>query len=192
MGFSIIETYFDAIILIQADVYEDERGIFMESYHHEAFRALGIDEEFVQENHSISALGVIRGMHFQWDKPMGKLLRVTSGKAHVKEIDIRKNSPTLGQSMHVELSASKPYLLWVPPGFANGFMSMEHGTEMIYKCSALYNPSAESGIAWNDPALALEWPVHEINTEPILSIKDTQAQTLAEWLQRPESSAFKA
>ncbi len=192
MGFSIIETYFDAIILIQADVYEDERGIFMESYQREAFRALGIDEEFVQENHSISALGVIRGMHFQWDKPMGKLLRVTSGRAHVKEIDIRKNSPTLGHSMHVDLRASEPHLLWVPPGFANGFMSMEHGTEMVYKCSAIYNPRAESGIAWNDPALALEWPVHEIDTEPILSSKDMQAQTLAEWLQRPESSAFKA
>ncbi|MBM4151051.1 MAG: dTDP-4-dehydrorhamnose 3,5-epimerase [Ignavibacteria bacterium] len=191
MGFSIIETYFDAIILIQADVYEDERGIFMESYQREAFRALGIDEEFVQENHSVSALGVIRGMHFQWDKPMGKLLRVTSGRAHVKEIDIRKNSPTLGQSMHVELRASEPHLLWVPPGFANGFMSMEHGTEMVYKCSAKYNPRAESCIAWNDPALALEWPVHEIDTEPILSIKDIQAQTLAEWLQRPDSSAFK-
>lgn len=115
MGFSIIETYFDAIILIQADVYEDERGIFMESYQREAFRALGIDEEFVQENHSVSALGVIRGIHFQWDKPMGKLLRVTSGRAHVKEIDIRKNSPTLGQSIHVELRASEPHLLWVPP-----------------------------------------------------------------------------
>lgn len=90
MGFSIIETYFDAILLIKADVYEDDRGVFMESYHREAFRALGIEEDFVQENHSISALGVIRGMHFQWDKPMGKLLRVTAGRAHVKEVDIRK------------------------------------------------------------------------------------------------------
>lgn len=192
MGFTIIETYFDAILLIKADVYEDDRGMFMESYHREAFRALGIDEEFVQENHSISALGVIRGMHFQWDKPMGKLLRVTSGKAHVKEVDIRRNSQTLGQSMQVELSAEEPKLLWVPPGFANGFMSLEHGTEMVYKCSALYNPQAESGIAWNDPALALDWPVHAIETEPILSPKDMKAQTLAEWLQRPESSAFKA
>jgi dTDP-4-dehydrorhamnose 3,5-epimerase len=90
----------------------------------------------------------------------------------------------------VELNAENPHMLWVPPGFANGFMSMEHGTEMIYKCSAMYNPKAESGILWNDPALAIEWPVHEIDTEPIISDKDMKAQTLIEWLSKPESSHF--
>jgi dTDP-4-dehydrorhamnose 3,5-epimerase len=190
MGFSIVETYLNGIHLIKADAYEDDRGLFMESYHKDSFAELGITDEFVQENHSISALGVIRGMHFQWDKPMGKLLRVTSGRAHIVEIDIRKNSPTLGQHIHIELAAQDTFQLWVPAGFANGFMSMEHGTEMIYKCSAMYNPKAESGILWNDPALAIEWPVHEIDTEPILSPKDMQAQTLAEWLSRPESSSF--
>ncbi|MGA1250435.1 MAG: dTDP-4-dehydrorhamnose 3,5-epimerase [Candidatus Kapaibacteriota bacterium] len=190
MGFSIIERFFDSILLIEADIYEDDRGIFLESYHKDAFAALGIHEDFVQENHSISALGVIRGLHFQWEKPMGKLLRVTSGRAHVVEVDIRKNSSNLGKHIHVELNAENPHMLWVPPGFANGFMSMEHGTEMIYKCSAMYNPKAESGILWNDPALAIEWPVHEIDTEPIISDKDMKAQTLIEWLSKPESSHF--
>ncbi len=190
MGFSIVETLLNDIKLIKADIYEDERGLFMESYHKDAFARLGIMEDFMQENHSISALGVIRGMHFQWDKPMGKLLRVTSGRAHIVEIDIRKNSPTLGKHIHIELSARDSYQLWVPAGFANGFMSMEHGTEMVYKCTAMYNPKAESGILWNDPALAIEWPIHEIDTEPILSPKDKEAQTLAEWLSRPESTAF--
>ena len=190
MGFSIVETLLNGIKLIKADIYEDERGLFMESYHKDAFVRLGIMEDFVQENHSISALGVIRGMHFQWDKPMGKLLRVTSGRAHIVEIDIRQNSPTFGKHIQIELSARDPYQLWVPAGFANGFMSMEHGTEMVYKCSSMYNPKAESGILWNDPALAIEWPIHEIDTEPILSPKDKEAQTLAEWLSRPEASAF--
>ena len=190
MGFSIVETLLNDIKLIKSDIYEDERGLFMESYHKDAFARLGIMEDFMQENHSISALGVIRGMHFQWDKPMGKLLRVTSGRAHIVEIDIRKNSPTLGKHIHIELSARDPYQLWVPAGFANGFMSMEHGTEMVYKCSAMYNPKAESGILWNDPALAIEWPIHEIDTEPILSPKDKEAQTLAAWLSRPEATAF--
>lgn len=121
MAFSIVDTHLHGIIIIKPDIYGDERGFFMESYREDYFRELGIPTNFRQENHSKSCKDVLRGLHFQWDEPMGKLLRVISGKIILAEVDIRHNSPSLGQSIMVELSAENAYMAWIPPGFANGF-----------------------------------------------------------------------
>lgn len=186
MAFTIEQVYFDAVTVITPDVFGDERGFFVESYREDSFAALGITERFVQDNHSRSGRDVLRGLHFQWDKPMGKLLRVTRGSVLLVEVDIRKNSPTLGESCVVEVSEDNKRLVWVPAGFANGFLVTSDIAEVQYKCTAMYNPKAESGIAWNDPALNIQWGVEN----PIVSAKDSQAQTLQEWLSKEESMYF--
>ena len=173
--------------VLAPEVFEDARGFFTEVYREDQFRDLGIPDRFVQDNHSRSAQGVVRGLHFQWDPPMGKLMRVTFGKAFLVAVDIRKGSPTLGEWYGVEVSAQDKRLVWAPAGFARGFCVLSDFAEIQYKCSGLYNSRCESGIRWNDPAIGIQWPVKE----PILSKKDVEAQTLAEWLKRPESDHFK-
>ena len=190
MALQKVEEYLNGIVVMKPQKFVDDRGFFMETFQQESLHELGIDIDIKQENHSCSALGVIRGMHFQWDKPMGKLLRVIAGKILLVEVDIRHHSPTLGKHCSIEVSAQNNHIVWIPPGFANGFIALEHNTELEYKCTALYNPKAEGAIAWNDPALGIEWPVHIIDTEPIISQKDMHAMSLAEWLQMPESQAF--
>jgi dTDP-4-dehydrorhamnose 3,5-epimerase len=175
----------DAAVLA-SEVFEDERGFFMEVYRADQYKALGLPTEFVQDNHSRSKQGVVRGLHFQWDPPMGKLMRVTYGSAFLIAVDIRKGSPTLGQWFGVEVSAQDKRQVWAPAGFARGFCAVSDFAEIQYKCTGIYNPKGESGIRWNDPKIGIHWPVKE----PELSGKDRQAQTLEEWLASPASNHF--
>lgn len=190
MAFKIVDTFLNGLVLIEPEIYKDDRGFFMESYRSDMFRSLGIPTEFAQENHSKSALNVLRGLHFQWNKPQGKLIRVISGKAIFVEVDIRKDSPTVYQHIMFELSSDNKHILWVPPGFANGFLSLSEGTEILYKCTEIYNPTCEGAIAWNDTKLNIGWSKYLLNTKPILSYKDDNAQTVNEWMSKKESDNF--
>lgn len=176
----------DDMAVIVPDLYQDPRGFFMETYRADQFRELGLPIDFVQDNHSRSVKGVLRGLHFQWEPPMGKLMRVPLGSAFLVAVDIRKDSPTLGRWAGVECSAGNRRQVWAPAGFARGFCVLSEVAEIQYKCTGVYNGKAESGILWNDPAIGIEWPVRN----PILSEKDTRARTLADWLVSPESDHF--
>jgi dTDP-4-dehydrorhamnose 3,5-epimerase len=189
MPFQIEAEYFDgAVKLLQTVSFPDDRGYFMEVYRQDHFHALGItDQPFIQDNHSRSTKGVIRGLHFQHTQPMAKLMRVTVGTALLVAVDIRKGSPTLGQYVLVEASAENKKQLWAPPSFARGFCVLSEVAEIQYKCTAIYNKAGESGLRWNDPQINIPWPVEN----PILSPKDEQAPTLAEWLTTPEADLFR-
>ena len=172
--------------IVRHQVFEDERGFFMEAFRRDEFERLGLPAEFVQLNHSRSARGVLRGLHFQWDPPMGKLMRVTHGTAFLVAVDVRKGSPTLGKWFGTEVSAQDKRQIWAPAGFARGFCVLSESAEIQYLCTGIYNQQGESGILWNDPAIGIEWPI----AEPVLSQKDRDAQTLARWLEREESDEF--
>src|SRR5580698_3123595 len=174
------------IVVLVPGAFEDSRGFFMETFREDQFKALGLPHSFVQDNHSRSAQGVLRGLHFQWEPPMGKLMRVSLGSAFLVAVDIRKESPTLGRWAGVECSAENRRQVWAPAGFARGFCVLSDMAEIQYKCTGMYNAGAESGILWNDPAIGIEWPV----ADPILSAKDAQARTLADWLASAESNLF--
>ena len=174
------------VILIEHEAFEDERGYFMEVYKQSQFRELGLPDRFVQLNESRSARNVIRGLHFQWEPPMGKLMRVVSGAAFLVAVDIRHGSPTLGKWVGKQLTADDRKQIWAPAGFARGICALADRTVVQYLCTGMYNGASESGVAWNDPDLGIQWPV----AEPIVSARDQQAQTLAEWLKRPESRSF--
>lgn len=154
-------------------VFGDARGFFLESWSRRAFAAVGIDHDFVQDNHSRSGRGVLRGLHFQNPMQQGKLVRVTSGRAWDVAVDIRRDSPTYGRWAAVELSAERNNLFWVPPGFAHGFLSLADGTDFLYKCTDYYTPEHEHAIRWDDPDLAIAWPLEGI--EPQISAKDRAA-----------------
>ncbi len=187
MPFALENEYFDgAVKLIQTVSMDDARGYFMEVYRQDHFAQMGIPQPFVQDNHSRSTKGVIRGLHFQYSPPMAKLMRVTVGEALLVAVDIRKGSPTVGQWVAVKASAENKKQLWALPGFARGFCVLSDIAEIQYKCTGIYNPQGEGGIRWNDPAIGIEWGVEN----PILSAKDEQAQTLAEWLARPQADHF--
>jgi dTDP-4-dehydrorhamnose 3,5-epimerase len=187
MQMTIESTHLNGVMVIRPEVFQDDRGFFLEAYRKDQFTALGLPGDFVQLNHSRSAKGVLRGLHFQWDPPMGKLMRVTVGTAFLVAVDIRKGSPTLGKWFGVEISAENKKQVWAPPGFARGFCVLSDAAEIQYMCTGIYNNKGESGILWNDPAIGIQWPVKD----PILSKKDEVAQTLAEWLKRPESDNFR-
>jgi dTDP-4-dehydrorhamnose 3,5-epimerase len=172
--------------VIVPEVYQDSRGFFMETYRADQFRDLGLPISFAQDNHSRSVKNVVRGLHFQWEPPMGKLMRVPHGSAFLVAVDIRKESPTFGRWAGVECSAENRRQVWAPAGFARGFCVLSEMAEIQYKCTGLYNGRAESGILWNDAAIGIEWPVKD----PILSEKDAKARTLADWLASPESNRF--
>ncbi len=173
-------------MVLQPEIFKDERGFFMETYRKDAFKELGLELEFVQDNHSRSSKGVLRGLHFQWEPPMGKLMRVTYGEAFLVAVDIRKNSPTLGQWYGEIVSAENQKMVWAPAGFARGFYTMSEFAEIQYKCTGLYSNLAESGIAFNDPEIGIKWP----DENPTLSEKDKKAQSLNEWLANPNSNHF--
>jgi dTDP-4-dehydrorhamnose 3,5-epimerase len=175
----------DVVVLVP-DIFQDGRGFFSETFRADQFDTLGLPTQFVQDNHSRSARGVIRGLHFQWDPPMGKLMRVTAGTAFLVAVDIRKGSPTLGRWVGVEASADNRRCVWAPAGFARGFCALSDTTEIQYKCTGIYNSKAESAIRWDDPAIGIEWP----SVDPIVSDKDKNARLLAEWLASPESNNF--
>jgi len=167
----IISEEISGVKLIQPSVFEDERGYFYESYNAQKLSGIGIDEEFVQDNQSLSHRGVLRGLHFQ--KPptaQGKLVRVVKGAVLDVVVDIRKNSPTYGNHYAVELNENNKLMLWVPVGFAHGFCTLEDNTVFSYKCTNYYDPKSESGIIWNDIDLSIDWKMEN----PILSNKDKE------------------
>lgn len=178
----------DGVVLVP-DIYKDSRGFFMETFREDQFQAHGLPTHFVQDNHSRSAKGVVRGLHFQWEPPMGKLMRVTLGSAFLVAVDIRKGSPTLGKWFGVEASAENRRQVWAPAGFARGFWVLSDAAEIQYKCTGIYNSKAESGILWNDPGIGIHWPGPD--TEAQLSEKDRKPQTLARWLALPQSDHFR-
>lgn len=174
----LIETNLPDVLIIQPRVFGDDRGFFLESWNAETFAAAGLDLNFVQDNHSRSARGVLRGLHYQQPEPQGKLVRVTAGRAFDVAVDIRQSSPTFGQWTGVELSAANKRLFWIPPGFAHGFLALEDGTDFLYKCTAFYRPAYDHSIRWDDPAIGIDWPLEGIT--PQLSAKDAGAKSLAE------------
>ena len=186
MKISIINEALNGLLVLQPEAFEDERGFFIETYRKDKFAEVGIHDEFVQDNHSRSSKGVLRGLHFQWEPPMGKVMRVTQGEAFLVAVDIRKGSPTLGQWHGEIVSAANKKMVWAPAGFARGFCTLSDFAEIQYKCSGLYSNKAESGILWNDPAIGIVWPIDN----PQLSEKDKVAQTLEEWLVTENSNNF--
>lgn len=158
----------------------------METFREDHFKALGLPYHFVQDNHSRSVKDVVRGLHFQWDPPMGKLMRVSHGSAFLVAADIRKGSPTLGKWVGVEASAENRRQVWAPAGFARGFCVLSDIADIQYKCTGIYNSKGESGIRWDDPRIGVKWPA----SQSILSEKDKKAQTLEQWLDTPESNNF--
>jgi len=186
MQINIESRHFGDVVVIVPDVFQDSRGFFSETYRADQFKSLDLPTEYVQDNHSQSVKGVVRGLHFQWDPPMGKLMRVSVGSAFLVAVDIRKGSPTLGKWVGIEASASNRRAVWAPASFARGFCALSDVAEIQYKCTGIYNGKAESGIRWDDPAIGIEWPL----TDVIVSDKDRNARTLAEWLQTSESDNF--
>lgn len=179
--------HFRDVKVLLPEAFEDDRGFFFESFRADQYAEHGIPTNFTQDNHSGSVKGVVRGLHFQWDPAMSKLMRVTKGQAFLVAVDIRHGSPTLGEWVGIEASAENRRQVWAPPGFARGFAALSDFVEIQYKCTGIYNSKAESGIRWNDPEIGIEWPVDD----PILSAKDDVAQTLSDWLKTGESQNFK-
>ena len=187
MQIQIESVHLGAVAVIRQESFEDQRGFFTEVYRDDQFEALGLPHHFVQDNHSGSVKNVTRGLHFQWQPAMGKLMRVTRGSAFLVAVDIRKGSPTFGKWYGREVSDRDFIHIWAPASFARGFCVTSEYAEIQYKVTGSYNGGAESGIRWNDPQIGIDWPVQD----PILSEKDANAQSLQEWLARPESDFFK-
>ena len=164
------------IILIEPNVFEDDRGFFLETYHLDKYQSKGIDQVFVQDNHSHSNHRTLRGLHYQLKNSQGKLIYVVTGEIFDVALDIRRGSPTFGDWCGLVLSASNKHQLYVPEGFAHGFCVLSEAADVIYKCTDLYDPADEYGIFWDDPAVAIDWPVKN----PVLSPKDDQYPKLNE------------
>jgi dTDP-4-dehydrorhamnose 3,5-epimerase len=183
---TVRETPLAGLLCVEPPVHGDERGFFLETYHRERYRKAGIDLEFVQDNHSRSRKGVLRGFHYQdLSAPMAKLVRCTSGAVLDVAVDLRVGSKTFGRSFAMELTGENHRQLLVPVGFGHAFLTLSDQADVEYKCSGYYEPSAEQTIAWNDPEIAAAWPT----TTPIVSAKDARGMTLAEYRTRP---AFRA
>ena len=172
----IFETPIPDLLVIEPRVFGDERGFFLETFNAARFAERGLPTEFVQDNHSRSARGVLRGLHYQRRSPQGKLVSVVRGEIWDVAVDIREGSPTFGQWYGMTLTEKKRQLLWIPPGFAHGFCVLSDGADVLYKCTTLYDAADDRGIRWNDPALGIEWPI----ADPILSAKDRALPSLAE------------
>ncbi|MGL4865843.1 MAG: dTDP-4-dehydrorhamnose 3,5-epimerase [Cetobacterium sp.] len=184
--FKRVETGINDLIVIEPIVFGDNRGFFMESYSKKDFSEIGKDVEFVQDNHSKSKKGVLRGLHFQTQNVQGKLVRVTAGAVLDVVVDLRKNSPTFGKYHLVELSTDNKKMFYIPPGFAHGFLTLEDNTEFQYKCTDYYAPEFDSGVLWNDSDIGIDWNFekYELSVEAILlSDKDRQQQTLQEFIE---------
>jgi dTDP-4-dehydrorhamnose 3,5-epimerase len=181
--FELESVHLGEIKVIAPKVHPDHRGYFMEAYRKDVFTEFGIPYDFVQDNHSRSVKGVLRGLHFQWKPAMAKLMRVTLGTAFLVAVDIRKGSPTVGQWFGLEVSAENKRQVWAPAGFARGFCVLTEVAELQYKCTAIYNAPTEGSILWSDPEIGIEWPVEQ----PLLSDKDARGMTLSQWLASPEA-----
>ncbi len=169
-----------------AKSYPDERGFLLQSFVRSELESRGIQADFRQAIQSKSKKGVVRGLHFQWDPPQGKLIRCVSGSILDVALDIRHGSPTRGDHVILEMSERNNAIFWLPPGFAHGFMSLEDETVVLYECTAEWAPSGEGGIRWDDPALGIVWP----RIPALVSAKDRCNMALAEWLSDPRSTAF--
>ena len=172
----IIETTLPGCVVIEPAVFGDERGFFFETWNAERFGERGLPTKFVQSNVSSSAKGVLRGLHYQWPRPQGKLVSVLEGEVYDVAVDIRRGSPTFGQSVGVMLTADNHRHFWIPEGFAHGFCVVSEFATFTYQYTALYDPRADAGIRWNDAALAIDWPV----SAPMLSDKDSRTPLLAD------------
>lgn len=175
---NIVETAIPGVLIIDPVVFDDGRGFFMEMWSAARFRDAGLDVAFVQDNHSRSQKGVLRGLHFQNPGSQGKLVRVTRGAVFDVAVDLRASFATFGKWVGVELSAANRRMLWVPEGFAHGFLTLEDDTDFLYKCTAPYAPQSEHTLAWDDPAVGVEWP--DLGIAPIISAKDARGRSLAD------------
>jgi len=167
----ILEATLPGVLIIEPKVYGDDRGFFMETWNARTFRENELDWTFVQDNHSRSGKHILRGLHYQVRQPQGKLVRVSAGRIFDVAVDLRRSSPHFGKWAGADLSAENKRLIWVPPGFAHGFLVLEDNTDVLYKCTDYYAPADEHTILWNDPDLAIEWPLPP-GTDPVLSKKD--------------------
>lgn len=172
-----IPTRLEPVVLIEPQVFSDARGTFMETWESRKFAAGGITAEFVQDNHSVSRQWVLRGLHYQLNRPQGKLVRVTHGAAFDVAVDLRRSSPTFGKWVGERLSADNRRMMWIPPGFAHGFVALSERVEFLYKCTDFYDPASERTLLWNDPRVQVEWPIPE-GVQPIVSSKDQAGAAL--------------
>jgi dTDP-4-dehydrorhamnose 3,5-epimerase len=175
---NVLQTAIPGLLILEPKVFGDSRGFFMESYNAKAFQdATGLDVNFVQDNHSRSGKGVLRGLHYQIEQAQGKLVRVVRGSVFDVAVDLRKASPTFGKWSGVELSEENHRQLWIPPGFAHGFLVTSESADFLYKTTDYYAPQFERSLAWNDPTVGVEWP---LEGEPQVSAKDVSGKALAE------------
>jgi dTDP-4-dehydrorhamnose 3,5-epimerase len=172
----VVQTAIPGILVIEPDMHADGRGFFLETYHADRYRQHGINGPFVQDNHSRSVAGTLRGLHLQLRRPQGKLIHVIEGEIFDVAVDVRRGSPTFGRWVGVTLTAESFKQVYIPPGFAHGFCVVSQVAQVEYKCTDIYDPASEIGIAWNDPALGIAWPV----TQPILSARDARHPPLAD------------
>lgn len=172
----VSETDLEGLLIIEPDVHIDKRGFFLESWHRGKYAEHGIDVDFVQDNHSCSGKNVLRGLHYQLDKPQGKLMRVTSGVVFDVAVDIRLGSPTFGKWLGIELTEDNNKQLYIPPGFAHGFSVISEKADFLYKCTEYYSSRSEYGILWNDPDIGIKWPGEDF----IISDKDSKCKPLKE------------
>lgn len=188
----LTETELPGVILVEPTVHRDHRGFFLETYHRDKYTEGGIGERFVQDNHSRSGAGIVRGLHAQLRRPQGKLVRAVEGAIFDVAVDIRHGSPTFGRWTGRKLTADNFHQLWVPPGFAHGFAVLTEAAQVEYKCTEVYLPDDEIAIRWNDPDIGIDWPLPD-GIEPVVSAKDAAAACLSEVTDRlpvyPQSAA---
>lgn len=181
MAYEVSPTSIDGVLVLEPKVFGDARGFFFESFNARDFQqATGLKDTFVQDNHSKSSKGVLRGLHYQVEHAQGKLVRVTQGAVFDVAVDIRKSSPTFGQWFGLELSAENKKQLWIPAGFAHGFLVTSESAEFLYKTTDYYYPEFECSLLWNDPAIGITWPLQLLDSAPLLSKKDLEASLLAD------------
>jgi len=182
MSLTVTQTALDGVVIIKPSVFADERGFFLETYHQIKFADLGLPTDFVQDNHSRSKQGVLRGLHYQDERqPMAKLVRCSVGSIFDVAVDLRVGSPTFGKWVGVELSADNFLQFLIPSGFGHGFVVLSEFAEVQYRCTGLYAPETEGAVRWNDPQIGIEWPI----SEPTLSGRDQAAMSLADYLENP-------
>ena len=181
MPYQVTKTPIEGVLVLEPKVFGDARGFFFESFNARDFeQATGLKETFVQDNHSKSAKGVLRGLHYQTEHAQGKLVRVTQGAVFDVVVDIRKDLPTFGQWFGLELSAENNKQIWIAAGLAHGFLVTSESAEFLYKTTDYYHPEFERSILWSDPAIGIDWPLHKLDAQPLLAAKDAQAQLLAD------------
>lgn len=175
---NIIATNLPGVLIIEPRVFGDPRGFFLETWNRQTFADAGLPTDFAQDNHSRSCKGVLRGLHYQLENPQGKLVRVSQGAVFDVAVDVRRSSPDFGKWTGVELSAENHRMLWIPPGFAHGFVVLSDTADFLYKCTTLYHPPSDRSLRWNDPAIGIDWP--DTGVAPLLSAKDDAAPLLSE------------